>query len=175
MLCQISKFDFEMFLFNLASENLTVTIKWKIKKKIVCWACTRREWMPILSFFTAINEEKLDFFLSLSKTILSILVALNKNVKFIFLNIEFSYWRVFFDVKGRYLKMFQKILIFKVPAIFFLMKTLPRVRSWTHKHITDQQQCAHFRKSQKCGNHSPLVYTILPHFIENILHTVQHS
>ena len=32
MLCQISKFDFEMFLFYLASENLTVTIKWKIKK-----------------------------------------------------------------------------------------------------------------------------------------------
>ena len=115
------------------------------------------------------------FSLSLSKTNLSILVALNKNVKFIFLSIEFSYWRVFFDVKGRYLKMFQKILIFKVPAIFFLMKTLPRVRSWTHKHITDQQQCAHFQKSQKCGNHSLLVYTILPLFIENILHTVQHS
>ena len=49
--------------------------------------------MPILSFFTAKNEEKLEFFfsLSLSKTNLSILVAPNKNVKFIFLNIEFSY------------------------------------------------------------------------------------
>ena len=76
MLCQISKFDFEMFLFNLASENLTVTIKWKIKKN--CLLSLRQDGMSYLNKLK--SEEKLKLFpLTMqdkkSKTVLQILGA----------------------------------------------------------------------------------------------------
>ena len=51
-------------------------------------------------------------------------IKMNINKK----NFKFSFCILFLDVLGRCLKVFKKILIFKVPVIFLKLKTLPRVR-----------------------------------------------